>query len=262
MYTDRLVAFVDILGFKSLIERTTKEPALTTSVAAMLHSLHPRSTEVESIVSINHALIPEGNRAQFEEDMARLSKNVALQLDIRLAYFPDCISVSAPIENEAACFTVFELLAKIYVRIFDEYALFIRGGLTIGKLVHENDGPIFGPAFIRAYDIESKEAIFPRILLDSTVSSCLSGTTAHRHMLNLFETEGKQTYISLGSSFRFLSTNSSLTLILGGNVRERYTSAVSKAKKLAVEYEATKLKEKYQWALNDLVSVQAQMGAP
>jgi hypothetical protein len=46
--------------------------------------------------------------------------------------------------------------------------ILIRGGMTIGP-VHvglDGRGPIFGKAMVRAYEIESSEAIYPRIMID------------------------------------------------------------------------------------------------
>ncbi|WP_342657298.1 hypothetical protein NPJ82_10310 [Sphingomonas sp. NY01] len=46
--------------------------------------------------------------------------------------------------------------------------ILIRGGLTIGQ-VHvglDGSGPVFGPAMVRAYEIEQSEAVYPRITID------------------------------------------------------------------------------------------------
>jgi hypothetical protein len=46
----------------------------------------------------------------------------------------------------------------------------IRGGATIGKLYHAQ-GVIFGEALIEAYKIESRTAIYPRIVLSNKITS-------------------------------------------------------------------------------------------
>lgn len=46
----------------------------------------------------------------------------------------------------------------------------IRGGATIGMLHHEN-GVVFGEALIDAYKIESRTAIYPRVVLSSNITS-------------------------------------------------------------------------------------------
>lgn len=45
-----------------------------------------------------------------------------------------------------------------------ELGLLVRGGITIGNLHHES-GVIFGKGLVEAYEIESKVAIYPRIVV-------------------------------------------------------------------------------------------------
>ncbi len=45
--------------------------------------------------------------------------------------------------------------------------ILIRGGITIGNLVHNEDGIVFGQGLIDAYMLESKAAKFPRIILSN-----------------------------------------------------------------------------------------------
>ncbi len=47
---------------------------------------------------------------------------------------------------------------------------FVRGGLSVGRL-HIRDGLVFGPALVEAYDLESRAAIHPRIVLSDEVEN-------------------------------------------------------------------------------------------
>jgi hypothetical protein len=49
-----------------------------------------------------------------------------------------------------------------------DLGVFVRGGLTAGEVYFEENA-IFGPAFIRAYELESQFANVPRIVVDPTV---------------------------------------------------------------------------------------------
>lgn len=49
-----------------------------------------------------------------------------------------------------------------------EHGILVRGGVTVGK-VAIGPGRAFGPAFVRAYDLESSLAGAPRIVLDPAV---------------------------------------------------------------------------------------------
>jgi len=55
--------------------------------------------------------------------------------------------------------------------------IFVRGGMTIGP-VHigrDGKGPIFGNAMVRAYEIETNEAIYPRIMIDDAALAAYIG---------------------------------------------------------------------------------------
>ena len=43
-----------------------------------------------------------------------------------------------------------------------------RGGVAIGDIYHDDEA-VFGPGLVRAYDIESNVAKFPRIVVDHEV---------------------------------------------------------------------------------------------
>lgn len=49
-----------------------------------------------------------------------------------------------------------------------QYGILFRGGITYGKVVH-TDKMLFGPAMNKAYSLESKTAVYPRIIIDNDV---------------------------------------------------------------------------------------------
>ena len=64
---------------------------------------------------------------------------------------------------------LYELLNLMHAQIEClNRGILIRGGLTIGD-VHvgfDGSGPVFGPAMVRAYEIEQTEAVYPRVAID------------------------------------------------------------------------------------------------
>ena len=42
----------------------------------------------------------------------------------------------------------------------------IRGGMCIGEMLVADEGIVFGPGLVKAYDLESKYAVHPRIVID------------------------------------------------------------------------------------------------
>ncbi len=77
-----------------------------------------------------------------------------------------------------------ELLNLIHAQIqCVDSGVVIRGGIAIGN-AHvgiDGKGPVFGPAMVRAYEVESTEAVHPRIVLDQNVyETFISDDRLHR----------------------------------------------------------------------------------
>ena len=53
-------------------------------------------------------------------------------------------------------------------RIYSFHGFLIRGGVTIGQISH-SENTCFGPALVRAYQLESQFAFYPRVVLDPKV---------------------------------------------------------------------------------------------
>ena len=55
-----------------------------------------------------------------------------------------------------------------------------RGGVSLGKFIH-SDNYLFGPALVEAYTLESKAAMYPRVILDTNVidAAAENRTLAH-----------------------------------------------------------------------------------
>lgn len=145
-YEPCIVTFIDVLGFRSLLAtRTAGE------VHAVMHVLR------------------DGTRPDYEP--APRSMN---EVRLRSRAFAEAVSdavvrvrVYDTQQRDGALF--WELLDLLHAQL-DCIArgVVVRGGVTIGDAYvgHNGEGPVFGPAFARAYGIESEEAVHPRIVLD------------------------------------------------------------------------------------------------
>jgi hypothetical protein len=130
-YERRVVAFYDVLGWRSHIKRAAQK------------------TEE---ISFLRRLILKTARA------TRMDKG----LDLRVSTFSDNVVISQiPGANTPQLLmqlAIWQLGAAINGFLF-------RGGVTVGDLVHEDEA-VFGPGLNRAYYLESKIAMYPRIVLD------------------------------------------------------------------------------------------------
>lgn len=145
-YEERIVAFIDILGFRSLVNST----------------IDRETSEVDSdklkILGDSLMLIKRG----FKDSLEDIQK----PSDFQITYFSDSIVVSFPssVENLSI---VFKTLKCIQIELIEQ-GILLRGGIVQGKVLHTPD-MILGPAMINAYDLESKSALYPRITIDPEI---------------------------------------------------------------------------------------------
>ncbi|MCC5014638.1 hypothetical protein [Legionella sp. 31fI33] len=65
------------------------------------------------------------------------------------------------------CGRIYDKIPHAIINLL-ESGFLVRGGISLG-LLHHTDQIIFGPALVRAHDLEHNEAKFPRILIDDSV---------------------------------------------------------------------------------------------
>ncbi len=138
---ERVVAFIDILGFESLVCDMAQD-----------ERLHQRlQYALQNIKRVKNS---------------SLNENTA-QRDLEVSVFSDCIAISAEHDNHhGVIWTAIHLQSSLLV-----LGILTRGGISKGKLVHEDD-MLYGEGIIKAYKLESKAAIYPRILIDNEIIVC------------------------------------------------------------------------------------------
>jgi hypothetical protein len=135
-YERRIVVFYDVLGWKDRIERAGLNPHLIAQLKLVASVLGFEETGGFGVPSS------------------------------RLTSFSDNVVISLPFDLETLP-TVLEGLAKAQLGMA-MWGFFIRGSVTIGD-IHHDDRTVFGPALVRAYELESCHADTPRIILDPQV---------------------------------------------------------------------------------------------
>ncbi|MBD8544477.1 hypothetical protein IFU00_19560 [Oxalobacteraceae sp. CFBP 8761] len=142
LYENRAVLFLDILGFSDLVQSGREERLL-----GILQHLQGRALEARQ----------------------------ADKLDFTA--FSDCVVVSAPVNEGKG---VLQIVAYAQFLALDLLAnrLLTRGAVVVGNLYH--DGAIvLGPALVDAYKLESKKALYPRILVSHSVLGLVADATPH-----------------------------------------------------------------------------------
>jgi hypothetical protein len=151
-FENRIVVFIDILGFGGLVEEAAKNPNGTAS------------DRLENALEIiqNLAIKTSKERSLKTSDERSLLWNV----DPSIQIFSDSVILSiSPSPSELK--NLFLELSRLFVRLMIQ-GVWIRGGISYGKFSVLRRKPC-GPAVNSAYQIESKVAGFPRLALSATM---------------------------------------------------------------------------------------------
>ncbi|MFI2133040.1 hypothetical protein ACH434_23775 [Lysinibacillus fusiformis] len=139
-YGQYMVAFIDILGFRNIVQKSENE------IEYFKKILHATQI-IEHLVGYNDE--KQKNKERFVE----------------MVQFSDSLVISMPYNGIYTLRKIImdlDLVQKIIAR---DVGIMLRGGLTYGKLYHKGNIS-FGPAFVDAYQLESKVAKTPRIIID------------------------------------------------------------------------------------------------
>lgn len=261
MYENRFIAFIDILGFGDLVQSSAKDKNIQEKIFEALNSIQSDKLNEGLYARVNEELIPPEELEAVKEIARVIAKAGKAANPVTITYFSDSLVISALENDVIASQLVIDLVIKLKIKMWTDHGLLIRGGITLGKLTHIEGGPLYGPAMNRAYYLESKEAKYPRVLIDEP---CLS---KYREVetFGLFESsiskDESYSYISLATSLYHTLTDSSL--VLSGETvlrqfRNTYEMAPDKIGEIANSCTDEKIKSKYQWLLNEFNKIGKQ----
>ena len=143
--TDCCVAYLDILGFKKMIDKDSHLPVFALRFIKRFIDLFCRSTN------------------QYYEN-AKTRDDIYDEFLPKATMFSDSIVISQPI-TELNYPLFIDLIAQLQYSLFTK-GILIRGGISYGKLYHD-ENYLFGKGLIKAYLFESEYADYPRILVDN-----------------------------------------------------------------------------------------------
>lgn len=140
-YRNKIVAFIDVLGFKEAI-------------------LEDVDDERRIIARLDEAFTWSINQIPLEEEEW-----------FSVKFFSDCLCFSC----EPTPRNLLKLLWEVanWHKIFFVYQRFLRGAITFGKHF-ESERIIFSKAMLEAYQLEQSVAIHPRVIVSDSVFTILS----------------------------------------------------------------------------------------
>ena len=137
-YENRIVLFLDILGFQKIIDETEEKEVTIKS-------------KVDDVYNAIYAM-----RGFIEQVELGTSKQVT--------QFSDSIILSFRVDDTKNIEKLFPSLLQLVI-ILTTHNWLCRGAISHGKLLHDNE-ILFGPALNEAYNTESKAALYPRVIID------------------------------------------------------------------------------------------------
>lgn len=158
-YENRVTAFIDILGFKDLLSGTVQKGEDNPEKIQEIFDAYKSIREVWDL---------DKSETSFSKDIPKDSK--------RISTFSDCLVISFKADEKSEIFSTLIEIKWMIMRLIYR-GILCRGAVTYGKLIH-TDEVLFGPALAEAYILESKAALYPRVILDRDIIE-LAGKATH-----------------------------------------------------------------------------------
>ncbi len=150
IYDNRVVAFIDILGFKSLLNETLDKNG------------NDNEPAIDSLISAYSTI-----RKIWDLDDETGSLSYAPATTKRVSIFSDCVVISFKVEQPSEVFFTLLEIKWLIMELLGKNII-CRGAISLGKMIH-TENYLFGPALVEAYMLESKAALYPRVILDSSI---------------------------------------------------------------------------------------------
>lgn len=146
MYREAVITFIDILGFKDIIQKSSAD-----DVSSMLE-------KIKYFSDVNDSEDGEGYKPkviQFSDSIIRIrpldsKENEAYRYGILFHELNDLVLMQGSLAANG---------------------ILVRGGVTVGDIFFDSDNRVYGQGFNRAYELESQFAIYPRIIIDPVLIS-------------------------------------------------------------------------------------------
>jgi ribonucleotide reductase beta subunit family protein with ferritin-like domain len=113
VYEKRFIAFIDILGFGSLVEMSANSIEFPKKILAALMSIQPENIHKEAYVRVNKELIPPKELKAVMQYAEMMVKSIQIQHKVVITYFSDSLVISAASDDEIASQLILDMLAKL-----------------------------------------------------------------------------------------------------------------------------------------------------
>jgi hypothetical protein len=148
-YENRIVLFLDILGFRAIIDKTVDKFEDNTKG---IKELYDKLEEIKEFLNL-----------RLNQKEVFQNKNFSM----KITQFSDSIIISFINDDNTTFLKLIRTIQELIINCVNS-GMLCRGAISYGKLIHDNQ-IIFGPALNDAYETETKAAMYPRIILDKSI---------------------------------------------------------------------------------------------
>jgi hypothetical protein len=221
-FEERAVAFIDVLGFKALVNKSASD---SSSLAQLGNLVELLSSAVPSLDKTVDTSIPQ-------------------HLIPKHIYISDCIILSAPLKDEdRASYDGLQILVMRVIQLshfFLSAGYLVRGGISVGKVWH-TDSNIVGPAYQEAFNLEQEETA-PIVVLSDHAASQWTGNS------RMCLTHEDKIFVN-GLFDHYISNNTQ-----HGAIERAYANYATLAEQRLAECLPDSAKQKWAWFRNFLAS--------
>lgn len=163
----RIVAYVDVLGLSEILAQSEKSKRYAEAIDAIISPIIRQKDEPWLVLP--HVRTGEEIEVDISDPITKGS---------RITTISDAILLSAPLgarsDGPEQLRRIFTCLRSVYSiqRSLLVLGLRTRGGIAVGGLLHKSH-LVVGDGLVRAYDLESKIAIYPRAVIDQAIIKSL-----------------------------------------------------------------------------------------
>lgn len=167
-YETRFCAFVDILGFRSLIAGIADDVHGIADLndALSVISDTPIFLNNPSLRGVVRPVLESNSESPIDHFIPDKSSS-----NVRGTSFSDSLVLTAPADFGGASNLLVALILLTH-RLLD-MAYLVRGGVAVGQVWHKKN-LVFGPGLINAYDLEVGTAVYPRIVFSDSACDCFA----------------------------------------------------------------------------------------
>lgn len=161
-YEKRLVLFIDILGFSDLVMKSQADIKELQKIKNVLKRIEEKLIEQKYFENIH-----EEHQRKIRSVYSLTDEVYINPSKIEYTQFSDSIIISMSYVSAQSLVSLISTVSLLQAEFLSQGVLF-RGGITYGDIFH-SENLCFGPAFIKAFHLEDKKAVFPRVLIDTDI---------------------------------------------------------------------------------------------